>query len=876
MKTFFIVDAVNYLFRAYYALAPMTNAQGESTHALFGFIRSMYKLIEEFKPGHFIAVFDGPGNKQSRTAIYSEYKSHRKEMPKDLVSQLDLAHKFCTLAGIPYLSIPGVEADDTIGSIAKWVEAEGNKAVICSGDKDLCQLVSDHVTIINPQKNNMCVDAKRVEELFGVPPEHIVDYLALCGDASDNIPGLEGFGPKAASTLLARYGSLENILNASSEFTGKRREIVENGREIAQISKQLATIQTDVPFPKEEQFFHLRAPELPKIKTFYQEMQFLSFLKEMGEEAPPGNYHLVETEEELKSLVKRLEKEPLLCVDTETTSVHPLRAELVGVGIGIHPHEAWYIPLNGSFKAKPALKALLENPSIHWMGHNIKYDLQVLLVAGIQLGTIAFDTLLASYLIAPHQQRHNLDELTLEKFGVVKIPISDLIGKGKEEKTMLDVPLPQISAYCCEDVDYTLRLQELFAGELKALDVMRVFTEIELPLIPVLARMERAGIFCNIEKLKILSTELSSKIHHLEQQIYDLAGETFNLNSPKQLSAILFDKMGLTPPKKTLTGFSTASEVLETLKSESPIVQEVISYRALEKLRSTYVDALPDAINQETGRIHCTFNQSVAATGRLSCQSPNLQNIPVRSEEGRKIRAAFEPKESGYSFLSADYSQIELRLLAHLSEDPTLTKAFCNDEDIHTYTASLVFDTPLGDVTSEMRHRAKAVNFGILYGQQAFGLSKQLGISYAEAETFIKTYFTRYPRVQEFLHFCKESAAKTGRSVTLTGRQRPIPEIHSKNPSLKAAAERLAVNTPLQGTAADLIKIAMIQIDAHLLQHPTLGVMILQIHDELLFEATDSKLHTLSSVAKRIMEGVFQLTVPLVVDISIGKNWGAC
>lgn len=882
MKKLFIVDALNFLFRSYYAISPMTNPQGESTNAVFGFIRSVYKLIQDFSPDYFIAVFDGPDNKESRTAIYADYKSHRKEMPKDLGPQIEKAHRFCLAAGIPYLSIPGVEADDVIGSIAKWMETQGVEVVLCSSDKDLCQLVSSHISIINPHKDNLLINQEKVRELFGVTPEQIVDYLAIRGDASDNIPGLEGFGPKAASSLLNQYGSLEKILDSSHDFSGKKRETLEKDREIALLSKQLATIQTHIEFPHEETFFHLRVPHLSEIKAFYKEMHFLSLLKELGEDpsvTKRGDYQLVDTEEELKHLVEMLQQEKTVCIDTETTSVHPLTADLVGIGLGIAPEKAWYVPVNGSLGktlALSLLKPLLESSTIGWVGHNIKYDLHVLKQVGISLQTIDFDTILASYLITPHLQRHNLDELTLEKFGVVKIPITDLLGKGKEQKTMASVPLPQVCHYCCEDVDYTLRLKELFQSELQTLKLEAVFKQIELPLIPVLARMESHGIFCNVKQLETLSQELKKEIEHLEEQIFKLAGETFNLNSPKQLSHILFEKMGITPPKKTTTGFSTASAVLESLREEAPIVEEIIRYRTLEKLRSTYVDSLPSQINPKTHRIHCTFNQSVAATGRLSCQDPNLQNIPVRSEEGRKIRQAFEPEDPHSSFISADYSQIELRLLAHLSEDPSLLKAFHNQEDIHAYTSSLVFDIPLKEVTAEMRYRAKAVNFGILYGQQAFGLSKQLGISYSEAETFIKTYFERYPQIKEFLQFCKESAQKTGRSVTLTGRQRPIPEIHSKNPSLKSMAERLAINTPLQGTAADLIKIAMIQVDAHLIKYPKLGKMILQIHDELLFESPDTQLADLSAQVKKIMEGVFTLNVPLVVDISIGKNWGAC
>ena len=890
MEKIFIVDAVNFLFRSYYAITPMTNAKGESTNALFGFIRSIYRLISEFSPDYFVAVFDGPDNKKSRTEIYAEYKSHREGMPDDLVPQLMNALSFCQVAGIPFLSIPNVEADDVIGSIARWMEKKETDVYICSGDKDLCQLVSDHVFIINPNKDNLLVDRKKVKELFDVFPEQIVDYLAITGDASDNIPGLEGFGPKTAAALLGKFITLEEILENPDHLSGKKRETLLQDKEIALMSKKLATIHTDIDFPHEEKFFHLKTPNLEEVKEFYKEMGFLSLLKMLGEEETPksavhadkkksGDYHLIDDEQALIDLAAQLEKESELCIDTETTSVEPMLAHLVGIGLGVSAGVAWYIPCNGKLGKKKVLsilKPLLENPRIGWIGHNIKYDLHVLLNVGISLSNIAFDTILASYLINPQTQRHNLDDLSFEHFHHRKIPIEELIGKGKKQIGMEQVPLDQVTAYCCEDVDFTLRLKEKFEKKLDALELKPLFEQIELPLIPILMQMERNGIFVDVKKLAKMSDDLKEKLIALEKKIFHLAGEKFNLNSPRQLSEILYDKMGIKPPKKTTTGYSTAADVLESLQSESPIIPEILSYRTLEKLRSTYVDALPEQINPNTHRIHCTFNQSVAATGRLSCQNPNLQNIPVRTEDGIKIRGAFKPQKAGWNFVAADYSQIELRLLAHLSEDPALIKAFREGEDIHTFTAALVFDLPLSEVTPEMRNVAKTVNFGILYGQQAFGLSQQLGIEYSEAESFIKAYFDRYQSVKDFLMFCKESARKTGRAITLTGRQRPIPEINNKNPMIRSAAERLAINTPLQGTAADLIKMAMIQVDAHLKKHPSQGMMILQIHDELLFEAPEEQAHPLSRKIKSIMENVFELNVPLIVDISIGENWGEC
>lgn len=895
MDKIYIVDAVNVLFRSYYAIGHMTSPKGESTNALYGFVRSIYKLIKDFSPHYFVAVFDGPDNKKRRTDLYAEYKSHRKGMPEDLFPQLEKALEFCKLAGIPYLSVPGVEADDTMGSIAKWAEKKHATVFLCSSDKDLCQLISEHIFVINIQKDNLLVDQEKVKELFGVRADQMIDYLAIVGDASDNIPGLEGFGPKTAATLLEQFGTLEELLAHPEKVAGqKKQETLLKGKEIALLSRQLATIHLDVDFPNEEAFFKLGVPDHDNLKAFYQDAHFMSLLKELDAGAGQNThdtkdkkedkieYVLVNDELSLDALIEELLKHKELSIDTETTDIRPMCARIVGLSFCTHPGKAWYIPFNGSLKKEEILKKLsrlFDNPKTSFYGHNIKYDMHVLLNEGISLKNICFDTIVASYLTTPQNQRHNLDLLSLEKFGKVKISIEDLIGKGKNQISMQEVLLEKISAYCCEDADYTSRLKQLFEKELKKEDLTEVFEKIELPLIPILCRMERAGIYVDLKKLEHLSKELSHLLNQLQEEIYALAGETFNLNSPKQLSGILFEKMGIKPPKKTLTGFSTSADVLESLKDSSPIIEKILDYRTFEKLRSTYVDTLPQQVLQTTGRIHCTFNQTVAATGRLSCQDPNLQNIPVRSKVGLKIREAFCPQHEGWSFISADYSQIELRLLAHLSEDPILIHAFNEGEDIHAYTASLVFNVPLKEVSEEMRYRAKAVNFGILYGQQAFGLSQGLSINYKEAASFIETYFQRYKKVKEFLEFCKESARKTGKAVTMTGRQRPIPEINSKNPMIRAAAERLAINTPLQGTAADLIKLAMIQIDEALQKQShqvPRGTMLLQIHDELLFEAPDSEIESLSRLVKNLMENVFTLKVPLLVDISIGKNWGEC
>ncbi|PWU15593.1 MAG: DNA polymerase I [Chlamydiae bacterium] len=881
MNKIYIVDAVNLLFRAYYAISPMTNLKGESTHALYGFIRSVYKLIKDFSPDYLICVFDGPDNKKSRTKIYSEYKSHRTSMPLDLVEQLQRALYFCEITGIPFLSIEGIEADDTMGSIAKWAEKEGSEVFICSSDKDLCQLISEKIHLIHLHKDNLLIDEQKVKDQYGIEPTKIVDFLAITGDTSDNIPGLEGFGPKTASLLLNQYGSLEEILANASKIKGKKGEILIQQEEIALMSKQLARIDTHIEIPIQPSFFQLKSPNIPKVKQFFQEMHFLSLLKELplDTEISQENYCLVNDLESLEQLLIKLEQETKICIDTETTHLHPMLAQLVGIGFAIQAGHAWYVPLNG-FLCKEVvikkIKSLLEKKEMGFIGHNIKYDLHVLKNENISLQSIDFDTILASYLLHPNTQRHSLDELSLQRLGKEKVSIERLIGKGKKQISMLDVPLDLVKDYCCEDVDCTLQLKEQLESELQEQGLCALFTEVEIPLIFVLAEMERNGIYVNVKTLEKTSLALSSKISYLEEQIYELSGQKFNLNSPKQLSSILFEKLQIKPPKKTTTGYSTSIDVLDTLKEEYPIIKKIIEYRTLEKLRSTYADSLPLQVNPITKRIHCTFNQSIAATGRLSCQNPNLQNIPVRTEEGKKIRQAFEPQELDYSFLSADYSQIELRILAHLSEDPALTQAFNNQEDIHSYTASLVFGVPISEVTSTMRYQAKAVNFGILYGKQAFSLAQDLNVSYKEAETFIATYFQRYQKVRDFIEFCEETARKTGKVVTITGRQRPISEIHNRNPSVRAFAKRLAINTPLQGSAADLIKIAMIQVDNYLKRSPKKAKMILQVHDELLFEASDQDVLLLGKGVKQIMENVMSLKVPLVVDIAIGKNWSEC
>ncbi len=882
MKKILIVDAINFLFRSYYAIAAMTNSKGAPSGALFGFIRSIQKLLADFSPDYMAIVFDGPDNKAGRRKLYPDYKKNRIAVPQDLLAQFKLAEQFCHLFGLGVIFERGVEADDAMASIAKWSETKELQVYLCTTDKDLYQLVSPHIFGLNTFKNNLILDEKKVKEIYGVEPSQILDLLAIMGDASDNIPGLPGFGAKTATDLLNQFDSLDNLLTHPELIANKKKQAVfiEN-KELALLSRRLATLNFDVLFPKELSFFEIHKPKATELAEFYRENDFRSFLEQMQPEktnAPEkNNYHTVQTAHDLEKLIEKLKKAKSVCIDTETTSLDFMQAQPVGIGFAWEPHEAYYLPLNGKLDQKTiieTIKPLLENAQIGFYGHNIKYDYHVLLNAGIEIRNIEFDTMVASYVQNPQSRAHGLDALSLLKFQKRKILIEDLIGKGKNQLTMNVVPIEKVAPYCCEDVDYTCRLKQLFEKELKENHLDKLFYDIEMPLLPILAKMERAGIFLNEDKMAAAAEHLETAIKLLEKHIYAACSETFNINSPKQLAEILYDKMGLTLPGKKSR--STAADILEKLSATSPLVRDILDYRGKQKLLTTYAIALPRQINIITGRIHPSFNQSVTATGRLSCHAPNLQNIPVRSNEGLQIRKAFGPQKRGWSYLGADYSQIELRLLAHFSNDQKLLEAFSKNLDIHSATAAEVFDVPLDKVTKEMRSLAKTVNFAILYGQGPYGLSAQLNISTAKAKEFIENYFEKYPQISHFLEKCKKDAAEKGYAETLFGRKRPILEITSSNYMLKSAAERLAINTPLQGTAADLIKMAMIAIDNDLRSQHLEGFLILQIHDELIFEIPDGEIETFKKIVKHRMETAAKLKAPLVVDIAIGKNWGEC
>lgn len=888
-KKLYIFDASGYLYRAYHALLGMKNAQGVATNALYGFIRSIHKFMQTFSPEYCVAVFDGPKSLSKRRAIYSDYKAHRASMPDDLRLQRDLCLEFCTLSGIPLLSLPDIEADDAMASVALWAADAGNQVLLCTSDKDMAQLVGPQIQILNPSREHELVDEAKVFSIYGVHPDQIADFLALTGDASDHVPGVPGLGPKGAAALLQEFGTLDALLSNLDKVRGKRAEVLRANTELARLSKLLVSLHTDAPFTRNLDAFKLQPPDKQGLQQMYRAQQFHTLLeKSPSTEGPPEALPaesavttlLVQDEASLKQLLDYFQNASQICIRTESNVCYPIiESSLVGIGLACSKDEAWYIPFNAGLPKErlcSRLKELFSRPHVKWVGHNIKHDAHLLAQCGLSLPTIGFDTLIASSLLAGQDRAHTLEALGASFLDLKLAPLSDLTGTGKKALPIDQVPLAYLSAACSVRVTCIYLLQELFDKQLVEENLSELFYTLELPLLSVLLHMEQNGIFIDLDKLSVLRQELQKRLKHSEEEIYNHAKERFSINSPKQLSVILFDKQGLPPVRKTATGFSTDAEVLETLAPISPLAREILQYRTLEKLRSTYVDALPLEISPRTGRIHPTYLQATVATGRLSCQNPNLQNIPIRSEEGRLIRAAFCPQDPAWFYLGADYSQIELRFLAHFSQDEALLEAFTTGRDIHTHTASLVLQKPMEEVSSAERQSMKAVNFGIIYGQQAFGLSRELGISRQQAAQFIELYFQRYPKVREYIRTTIESARAQGFVLTLCGRRRFIPEIKSHNPAIRAAAERLAVNTPLQGSAADLIKKAMLAIDRYCLKHAKKTKMIAQIHDELLFEVPQEELAEMEKLVKEEMQHAMELSVPLLVDLHIGKNWKEC
>lgn len=886
-KRLFLIDGSALAYRSYFAFIrnPLINSKGENTSAAFGFASSILKILKEEEPDYIGVVFDTKAP-TFRHEIYKEYKSTRAKMPEEMVLQLPRIMELVKGLNIPILEMEGFEADDLMGTLALRAKKEGLKVILVTGDKDFLQLVDEDIKVLNPRKSGEEIelyDKKMVEEKFGVTPDKVIDLLGLMGDSSDNVPGIPGVGEKTALELIQKFKDLEGVLANADKV--KRKNISKNLKEhadLARLSKKLVTIDTNVPVELDLNSLQRKEFNLPQLKELFKELEFTRFLQEItsGEKKERTKYQTIDQEEELGKILSRIRSLKEFAIDTETSSRSPIEAELVGISVSLEKGEAFYIPV-GHKQGKNLdkslilreLKPLLEDEKIKKTGQNLKFDLEVLKNYGIDLKGIGFDTMLASYLLNPSSRQHNLSSLALEYLDYKMIPISDLIGSGKKQKSFAEVLVKSATRYSCEDADITLRLKEILEPKIKEFCLDRLFYEVELPLIQVLAEMELAGVSIDVEYLKELSSQMDVELSKTVNQIYKLAGKEFNLNSPQQLSKVLFDDLGLTPIRKTAkkTTASTDFGVLEELAKVHPLPQKLLEYRQLFKLKSTYIDALPALVNKRTNRVHTSFNQTVTATGRLSSSEPNLQNIPIKTEIGSQIRKGFIPKNEDYLLLSADYSQIELRILAHFSEDETLMDSFFKGEDIHTRTASEVFGVPLDKVTTEQRRQAKTANFAIIYGVSAYGLSQQTEMTPKEASMFIDIYFKRYPRVQSHLENLIEKARKDGYVTTLLGRRRYIPEIDSPNRQKREFAERVAINTPHQGSAADLIKVVMIEIDRELKDKKS--KMILQVHDELVFEVHKSELEKIKEMVKDKMENTVRLKVPVKVDIKVGKNW---
>ena len=914
----FLIDAYALIYRSYYALlrSPRINSKGVNTSAIFGFVNILEDVLKRENPTHVAVAFDPPGP-TFRHEAFEQYKAQREETPEVIRQSVPIIRKIIGAYNIPILEVPHYEADDVIGTIARQAAAEGFDVYMMTPDKDYGQLVADHIYMYRPKHGGGY-------EIMGVPEvlakynlsstEQVIDYLGLMGDASDNIPGCPGVGDKTAQKLLAQFGSIENLLANTDKLKGAQKKNVEGNAEQIRFSRFLATIKTDVPIQFDAELCRKQEPDENKLTEIYTELEFRTFLnrlKQEPEKAPqegpvqgslfaifptentdePKNstladlnstahtYHLVDTEEKRLDFARFLATQKIFAFDTETDSLDPLRAHLVGMSFAVRPHEAWYVPVPADMEeAKRVLAPFsptLQDASITKVGQNIKFDILALRRYGIKMAGPLFDTMIAHYLINP-ELRHNMDYLAETYLKYKTVPIEDLIGpKGKKQGNMRDVPLEKIAEYAAEDADVTLQLKHFFEPQLKTENVEQLFHDIEMPLIYVLAEMEATGVTLDTAALRESSEILSAQLRDIEQEIYQYAGKEFNLNSPRQIGEVFFEEMKLDEKaKKTKTGsYSTSEEVLEKLRSKHPIVGKLLEYRGLKKLLSTYIDALPALINPETGKIHTSFNQAVTATGRLSSTNPNLQNIPVRDELGREIRRAFTADNADCVFFSADYSQIELRIMAHLSNDPHMVEAFCSGADIHAATAAKIYGTETENVTSDMRRKAKTANFGIIYGISAFGLAERLNISRSEAKELIDGYFKTYPGVREYMDESIRVAKEKGYVETIFKRKRFLPDINSHNAVVRGYAERNAINAPIQGSAADIIKLAMIRIHQRFEAEGLKSRMILQVHDELNFNVYRDELDRVKEIVLDCMEHVIPLRVPLIADYGEGQNW---
>ena len=918
-----LVDGSSYLYRAFHAFPPLTNSAGEPTGAMYGVLNMLKSLISQVQPSHIAVVFDAKG-KTFRDEMFEQYKSHRPPMPDDLRKQIQPLHDIIRALGIPLLVIEGVEADDVIGTLALAASKANQKVLISTGDKDMAQLVDDNIMLINTM-NNTLLDREAVIEKFGIPPELIIDYLALMGDSADNIPGVAGVGEKTALGLLQGIGSMAEIyanLDKVAELpirgAKKLGDKLLAEKEMADLSYRLATIKTDVDLDITPEQLTLGASNNDQLTEYFGRYEFKRWLNEVmngadsitnnneqptkinhyqatpslaqdnSDETLPAiqidrsRYETLLTEADLNRWVEKLKQAKLFALDTETDNLDYMAANLVGISFALENGEAAYLPLQLDYLGAPKtlekttalalLKPILENPAIQKVGQNFKYDLTIFARNGIDVQGVAFDTMLESYVLNS-TGRHNMDDLAKRYLGHQTISFEEIAGKGKNQLTFNQIPLEQAAEYAAEDADVTMKLQQVLWEKLsKEPTLEKLFKEMELPLLGVLSRMERRGVLIDSDALFLQSNEIANRLSELEEQAYVLAGQPFNLASTKQLQEILFDKLGLPVIQKTPKGApSTNEEVLEELAFSHELPKVLVEHRGLSKLKSTYTDKLPQMVNPQTGRVHTSYHQAVTATGRLSSSDPNLQNIPIRNEEGRRIRQAFIARK-GFTVVAADYSQIELRIMAHLSQDQGLINAFTQGKDIHRSTAAEIFGVALDEVTSEQRRNAKAINFGLIYGMSAFGLSRQLGIGRADAQSYMDLYFKRYPGVQTFMHDIREKAKAQGYVETLFGRRLYLPDINSSNGMRRKAAERVAINAPMQGTAADIIKRAMIQLDQKLQNDPDIA-MIMQVHDELVFEVRSEKVAFYSELIKTQMESAADLVVPLIVDVGQGTNW---
>ena len=918
-----LVDGSSYLYRAFHAFPPLTNSAGEPTGAMYGVLNMLKSLISQVQPSHIAVVFDAKG-KTFRDEMFEQYKSHRPPMPDDLRKQIQPLHDIIRALGIPLLVIEGVEADDVIGTLAVAASKANQKVLISTGDKDMAQLVDDNIMLINTM-NNTLLDREAVIEKYGIPPELIIDYLALMGDSADNIPGVAGVGEKTALGLLQGIGSMAEIyanLDKVAELpirgAKKLGDKLLAEKEMADLSYRLATIKTDVALDITPEQLTLGASNNDQLTEYFGRYEFKRWLNEVmngadsitntneqptkinhyqatpalaqdnSDEALPAiqidrsRYETLLTEADLNRWVEKLKQAKLFALDTETDNLDYMAANLVGISFALENGEAAYLPLQLDYLGAPKtlekttaltlLKPILENPAIQKVGQNFKYDLTIFARNGIDVQGVAFDTMLESYVLNS-TGRHNMDDLAKRYLGHQTISFEEIAGKGKNQLTFNQIPLEKAAEYAAEDADVTMKLQQVLWEKLsKEPTLEKLFKEMELPLLGVLSRMERRGVLIDSDALFLQSNEIANRLSELEEQAYVLAGQPFNLASTKQLQEILFDKLGLPVIQKTPKGApSTNEEVLEELAFSHELPKVLVEHRGLSKLKSTYTDKLPQMVNPQTGRVHTSYHQAVTATGRLSSSDPNLQNIPIRNEEGRRIRQAFIARE-GFTVVAADYSQIELRIMAHLSQDQGLINAFTQGKDIHRSTAAEIFGVALDEVTSEQRRNAKAINFGLIYGMSAFGLSRQLGIGRADAQSYMDLYFKRYPGVQTFMHDIREKAKAQGYVETLFGRRLYLPDINSSNGMRRKAAERVAINAPMQGTAADIIKRAMIQLDQKLQNDPDIA-MIMQVHDELVFEVRSEKVAFYSELIKIQMESAADLVVPLIVEVGQGTNW---